>query len=155
MYAPLLFLSIHNGSYTSLSIVNAVWAYLWCFEKMVYMLYINHMVIMISFHISYLTDREIFKKFQEYCKIKSKYVFWSINFLAHVAPTIFYKWYIVKNQIEPPSPHLGIITLMYHVLWKCRQVGNTWLLDDVYVKTYPQTWYLCWTTAIAVHLLCR
>jgi hypothetical protein len=151
MYGPLILLYViprWNNTYTYLSLANGLYAYMFCFDQMVHMLLINHLAILMSFYITYLCDKNIFRKFSKNFSI---IYFWIGNLLNHVAPVMYYGWYISTHNIRPMSPYIGIVTLMYHLLWRYR-VSDSFLLDHIYVKTHPATWYLAWMAAATVHL---
>ncbi len=146
---PLLLLylfPILNTTYTHLSIVNGICAYIFCFDQMVPLLFVNHLAIMVSFHAPYLIDKNVFKVFEEFYTH-----FWIGNFINHVAPTLYYGWYMYAFNIRAVSPHIGLMTLMYHVMWRYR-VSDSFLLDTIYLKLPPETWYFAWVVAATTHI---
>lgn len=149
MYGPLILLysvPLWNTTYTYLSIMNGLYAHVFGLDRMVHMLLINHMAIMMSFHAPYMIDKNVFENFRKFYKY-----FWIGNFMNHIAPVMYYGWYIGTHNIRPMSPYIGIVTLMYHLLWRYR-VSDSFLLDKIYVKARPEVWYFGWIVAAFVHL---
>jgi len=151
MYGSLLLLftipRYSSNTYTRLSLINGIYAFLVCFDQMVHMLFVNQLAVVLCFHIVYYKDNTIFKRYTN-----NKLHFWIGNILNHIAPLVYYGWYIYDKNVQLQDPHIGIVTLMYHLLWKY-QVTTSFLLDDIYVRTSPENWYLGWACAVVTHLI--
>ena len=154
MYGPLVLLGVWDKSYSHLSLCNGMWAYMTGMDNLVWYLYINQLAIITSFHFALIYDKDVYEQFRIACKL-SHTGLCCINFVIHILPAITYRWYIQQYNIPSPSPHTGIVTLLYTTVWMCKITkGNWWILDHVYgVKVPAKTWYLSWVVCIGTHLL--
>ena len=150
MFASLALLYIFprfNNTYTYLSLVNGLYAYFFNFNQMVPMLFANHLAIVLGYHSTWFGDNDIIRN-----STKERKYFWIENMMHHFAPTLFYGWYIYSNGIRTQSPHLGVISLMYQLLWRYR-VSDSFLLDNIYIKSTPEAWYIGWACTCMVQLI--
>ena len=151
MYYPLILLFLVpfvDRSYSYLSIVNGICAYMFNLDQMVGLLFVNHVAAAIGFHATYFGDQEIFRKFSKFYSY-----FWIQNFIDHFIPIIYYGWYIHTHNIQLVSPYIGIVTLMYQLLWMYH-VSGSFRLDGVYrIKTPPTAWAIGWAAGSMSHLI--
>lgn len=151
MYYPLILLyvaPILDKSYSFLSLVNGIYACMFNMDQMVQFLFINQLASTIGFHATYFGDNAIFRKFSNFYSY-----FWIQNFIDNFLPLIYYGWYIKTHSIQFVSPYIGIVTLMYQLLWMYR-VSGSFRLDGVYrIKAPPTAWAIGWAAGSMSHLI--